>query len=206
MQFDHLPPSPCLNIVLDIIRNGIKKCSNKINVLDNEGMKNQIVADTFNVIGTTNEKVWIGVSKENISIGKQAREDIYFYLNNDDHTRIFYIEGKRLPKYKTKIKEEYVVGTNNFGNPSGGIERFKKGIHGEPNKSLNNGLIAYVENNSIDYWFEKVNGNIQKQFNSDEILKNKDGFVNEYISTHQFDCESNSPIFRLHHFWVKLID
>jgi len=206
MQFDNLPDTPYLNIVLDIIRNGIKQGILKLKISENEGLKNQSLADTFNYLGTTNEKVWIGVGKENISKGKQAREDIYFYLNNDDHTRIFYVEGKRLPKHKTKTKEEYVTGINSFGNPSGGIERFKKGIHGDSRKIFNNGLIAYVENNSIEYWFEKVNGIIQQMYGRNEVLIGKGDFINEYLSLHQFDCESNSDNFRLHHFWVKLFE
>lgn len=206
MQFDNLPPSPYLNIVSDIIRRGINKCKDKINIYDNEGLKNQKLVDTFNLIGTTDEKIWIGVGKENVSENKQAREDIYFYLNNDAHTRIFYVEGKRLPKYNTKNTDEYVVGTNKFGNPSGGIERFKKGIHGEPNQIINNGLIAYVENNSIDFWFEKVNLEIQQEYESDEIMKPKEYFLNEYVSTHKYNCESNFTIFHIHHFWIELVN
>lgn len=177
MQFDNIPVSPYLNIVLEIIRNGIKQSVSKLEPSENEGLKNQFLADTFNYLGTTNEKVWIGAGKENISKGKQAREDIYFYLNDDDHTRIFYVEGKRLPKHKTQTKEEYVVGINSYGHPCGGIERFKKGMHGDSSRILNNGLIAYIENNSMKYWVEKINRTIQQKYNPNEIMIKKDGFL-----------------------------
>lgn len=204
MKFDNLPTSPYLNIVFSIIRNGIFKSSSRLKVSDNEDLKNQILVETFNYIGTTNESMWIGVGKENISEGKQAREDIYFHLNDENHTRIFFVEGKRLPKYRTKTKQEYVIGTNSFGNPSGGIERFKKGIHGDPNRISNNGLIAYIENESINHWAENINCSIRDNFNNDEVLIMKDGLTNEFLSIHQFDCESISKYFNLHHFWIVL--
>jgi hypothetical protein len=204
MKFDNIPAPPYLNLVLDIIRNGINLGAAKIKIRDNEGLKNQALAETFNYFGTTDEKKWIGVSKENVSGGRQSREDIYFYLNDDNHTRIFYLEGKRLPKYQTQTGEEYVIGINNSGNPSGGIERFKAGIHGDPSRIFHNGLIAYVENNSIEYWNGKVNETIQQMYGINEVLIKKIGFSNEYSSTHLFDCESNSEKFCLHHFWVKL--
>ncbi|NOQ26801.1 MAG: hypothetical protein GQ564_15685 [Bacteroidales bacterium] len=204
MQFDNLPSNPYLNIVFDIIRKGIISCVSKLNNSDNEDLKNQLLADTFNAIGTVSEKLWVGVGKENKSKGKQTREDIYFYLNDDKFTRIFYVEGKRLPKYNTQSNEEYVIGTNNSGNSSGGIERFKKGIHGDSNRIFDNGLIAYIENNSIEYWLKTVNNSISHNFNSNEILKEKEIFNNEYISLHQFDYEDKSVSFYLHHFWINL--
>ena len=37
MQFDNLPDTPYLNIVLDIIRNGIKQGILKLKISENEG-------------------------------------------------------------------------------------------------------------------------------------------------------------------------
>lgn len=206
MHFDNLPTSPYLNIVFSIIRNGILMSSPKLKCSDNEGLKNQTLAEIFNYLGTINENIWIGVSKENISKGKQAREDIYFHLNDENHTRIFFVEGKRLPKYNTRTKQEYAIGKNTFGNPSGGIERFKKGIHGAPNTISNNGLIAYIENESIEYWVKSVNDSILENFNIDETMIKKDGLINEFSSIHQFECESISTTFKLHHFWIELLN
>jgi len=206
MQFDNLPSNPYLNIVSSIIREGIIQCIPKLNNSDNEDLKNQLLTETFNKIGTVSEELWIGVSKENNSIGKQTREDIYFYLNDDRSTRVFYVEGKRLPKYNTQFNEEYVIGKNNSGNPSGGIERFRKGIHGEANRIIDNALIGYIENNSIEYWLRKVNESISLNFNSDEILNKKEKRNNEYISSHQFELENKLVNFRLHHFWINLIN
>lgn len=173
MQFDNLPSLPYLNIIYETIRLGIKKCTSNLSISQNEGLKNQNVANTLNTISTTNEEVWIGVNNENISEGKKTREDIYFYLNDEAQTRIFYIEAKRLPKYKTKNKEEYIIGVNIYGNPSGGIERFKQGLHGNPHEIFNNGLIAYIENESIEYWFDKINSTIKNKYSCDELLIKK---------------------------------
>ena len=52
MKFDHLPSNPYLTIVLDIIRKGIGQCAKHLNVSDNEDLKNQLLADTFNSLGT----------------------------------------------------------------------------------------------------------------------------------------------------------
>ena len=204
MQFDNLPVNPYLDIVLNIIRQGTAKIITKLNVSDNEDIKNQLLTDIFNVLGTANEKLWIGVGKENKTKGKQTREDIYFYLNDDNYTRVFYVEGKRLPKYKTNTDEEYVVGTNSFGNPSGGIQRFKKGAHGDSNRIFDNGLIAYVESNTVVYWLTMVNQCIIANYGIDEILKDKENPIGEYISLHQYDCESRISNFHLHHFWIDL--
>jgi hypothetical protein len=204
MQFDNLPTNPYLDIVLNIIRKGTTQSIAKLNVNDNEDLKNQLLADIFNVLGTANEKLWIGVGKENKTKGKQTREDIYFYLNDDNYTRVFYVEGKRLPKYNSYSSEEYVVGTNSFGNPSGGLQRFKKGIHGDPNRIFDNGLIAYVEINTVDYWLKTVNQSIIVNYGRDEVLIEKKYLFREYISLHQFDCESRVSNFHLHHFWIDL--
>lgn len=206
MRFDNIPLSPYLNIILDIIRSGIKECSSKLIISQNEGLKNQEITNTLNTISTINEKVWIGVNNENINKGRKAREDIYFYLNDDNHTRIFYIEGKRLPKYNTKSKEEYIFGVNSHGNPSGGIERFKKGIHGNPHRIFNNGLIAYIENESFEFWFQKINNTIQEKYSYEErIIREKD-FSNECTSSHPYECEANADSFILHHFWIDLTE
>jgi hypothetical protein len=204
MQFDNLPSNPYLNIISELIRKGITQCVSKLNNSDNEDLKNQLLVDTFNTIGTVSEQLWIGVGRENKSKEKQTREDIYFYLNDDNFTRIFYVEGKRLPKYNTQSNEEYVIGTNIYGNSSGGIERFKKGIHGDSYRIFDNGLIAYIENNSIEYWLKIVNNSISLNYSSDEILKLKEHSTSEYVSLHQFVCDAKLASFRLHHFWINL--
>ena len=172
MQFDNLPSSRqvYLDLTLEIIRKGICVEINKLKRKYSEDIKNQILTERFNIIGTTNEKSWIGAGKENKNKNIRNREDIYFYLNDDNKTRVFYLEGKRLPKAGTKNKEEYVIGISTTGKPSGGIERFKLGIHGNPAQMNSCGMIAYIENKSISEWIEIVNESIQKHFPNDTPL------------------------------------
>lgn len=203
MQFDHLPPAPYLAIILEIIRKGITREKVNLKLQDNESIKNQKLSEAFNFIGTQNEEIWIGVSKEHNPFGKQTREDIYFYLGGDKRPRIFYTEGKRLPKYKTSFEEEYVSGVNTSGNPSGGIERFKLGIHGESQRLKHNGIIAYIENKTIAEWEKIINKSIAFHYPNDTILQKDASFINEYTSIHNYTNGADG-YFNMYHFWIDL--
>lgn len=50
-------------------------------------------------------KVKIGVQKEHEREDGKGKEDIYFYLNDDKYTRIFYAEAKRLQCLAIKTKK-----------------------------------------------------------------------------------------------------
>ena len=105
-----------------------------------------------------------------------------------------------MPKYKTESEEEYVVGKSSTNNPSGGIERYKLGIHG--NKNLrNNGMLAYIENKSVKEWLQIVNNKITKEFPQDSPLILTDN-TNEYISVHTY--VSHEGFFTMYHFWIDL--
>ena len=203
MQFDNLPPTPYLAIVLDIIRKGIAREKGNLKLKVKEGIKNQQLEEVFNEIATQNEKMWIGVSKEHTQLSKQSREDIYFYLGGDKRPRIFYTEGKRLPKFKTPFEEEYVLGINTSGNPSGGIERFKLGIHGESQRLKHNGLIAYIENKTVAEWEKIINKSIAFHYPDDTVLQKDASFTNEYTSTHNYSGGVDG-YFKMYHFWIDL--
>ena len=116
------------------------------------------------------------------------------------HTRIFYVEAKRLPKYQSKSEEEYVIGISSTGNPSGGIQRYKLGIHGDY-KLRHNGIIAYVGIKSIEEGMVIVNNKITKEYPNDSLLSSTN-FANEFISTHNYLNQEDS--FVMHHFWINL--
>lgn len=203
MQFDNIDNShKYLEDVLGIIRQGISQKQSILNKNKREGLKSQQLVETFNVIGTTNvvSKTWIGAQKEHERENDTNKEDIYFHLNDDNYTRIFYVEAKRLPKYKSIDSEEYVTGTNTSGNPSGGIQRYKLGVHGDYNLRYN-GIIAYVENKSIEDWISVINGKITNEYPNDSLLIQAD-FANEYISTHAYLNEKGT--FCMYHFWINL--
>ncbi len=203
MHYDNLPQSQYIDIILDIIRTGIEQGKSKLKIHDNENKKNQQLTETFNLIGTSNEKARIAVNNEHIRAGENTREDIYFYLPDDSHTRIFYVEGKRLPKCGTRNEEEYIQGRNVSDNPSGGIERFKLGRHGEPERIKHNGLIAYIENQSISEWENIINKSIERKYPNDSLLEQISEKPNEYNSIHEYTC-GVLGCFIMHHFWIDM--
>lgn len=97
MHFDHIDKShKYLEDVLCIIRQGILKRQTALTKNKREGLTSQSSVDTFNVTGTTCivSAIWIGVQKEHERKDNKGREDIYFYLNDDKCTRIFYVKSK----------------------------------------------------------------------------------------------------------------
>jgi hypothetical protein len=205
MEFDFITSKRnfYINIVLEIISEGVLNVKNKFNVKQNENYKNQKLAEEFNILGTSNEKVWIGSSTEHIKKNKNTKEDIYFYLNDENNTRVFFVEGKRLPKYGKKDEEEYVCGLSTTGKESGGIQRFKIGNHGEPYPNAQYGIIGYIESQSINFWHNKICVRIKEKWVNDSPLSLKTNCSNSFVSEHNFECGING-FFTMHHFWIDL--
>lgn len=87
-------------------------------------------------------------------VGRNRRVDIGAFLLPSDRSPIFTLEAKRLPT-PSKIREkEYVVGTDSK-KASGGIERYKRNLHGIDTE--NSAIIGYIQKNDIDYWAAKIN-------------------------------------------------
>lgn len=203
MQFDHIDHShKYIHDILYVIRQGLKQRSHVLERKRREGINTESLVDAFNVIGLTDVecKVKIGVQKEHERRDGKGKEDIYFYLNDDEYTRIFYAEAKRLPMSRYKNKEEYVTGQSSTDNPSGGIQRYKLRLHGDGNLK-SNGMFAYVENKSIEEWLQIINSKILNEYPDDSPLILTDS-VNEYISTHAY--EEHKEYFTMYHFWIDL--
>lgn len=203
MQFDYVPPTPYLAIVLNIIRKGIEKEKGNLKSYRNEKLKNQRLVEAFNIFGA-NDKNPIFVQKENVRENNNCQEDMFFHLPDDNHTRIFYIEAKRLPKTKTVSREEYVLGLSTSRKPAGGIERYKLGLHGEPHRLKYNGIIAYVENKTIAEWETIINYSINSHYPEDLGLQPYKSFANEYKSFHSYSCNTIKNYFKMYHFWIDL--
>lgn len=203
MHFDYIDYShKYLNDILCIIRQGIIQRQAALSKRNREGLNSQSLVDVFNIIGLTGNisKTLIGVQKEHEREDNKGKEDIYFYLNDDNYTRVFFLEAKRLPKHKSKSEDEYVVGESSTGNPSGGIQRYKLGNHGNYNLR-HNGMIAYIENKSIEEWVLIINSKITNVYPDDSLLI-PTRFANEYTSTHNYLDQNGS--FFMHHFWINL--
>ncbi len=160
---------------------------------------------------------------ENTASGKSPQVDIGTILIPDilevadrqynESDSFFSIEAKRLPTEGTNREKEYVIG---HPSPSGAIERFKKGIHGSRLKFA--AIIGYVQNNSFDHWFLKVNSWIeelaidssQSLWSNNDMLEksinnNSDPFW-ELISENQRDNGGGQlDTIKIFHFWINLI-
>lgn len=139
--------------------------------------------------------------KESISVNNR----IY-----GEYDAFFEIECKRLPTPKT-THIEYVIGQKK---PSGGIERFKKKIHGA--KQSYSAIIGYVQKGDFDYWFSAINSLI------DELITNEPNFwykadklqpvlprqsvdFAKYTSkNYRGDTDAGNHIHLLH-YWVDLV-
>ena len=154
-------------------------------------------------------------SMEDETRGNSPAADIGIYLKVDDSgidtPLITVFEGKRLSKkLPKKRRQEYVIGREEKGKPihCGGIERFKLAIHG--GKLKHAGMIGYLQDETPDTWYAKVNGWIcdlcDQSFDpiwseQEELkLQKNNGRVTEYTSiVKRIDSELH-----LTHLWVDL--
>jgi hypothetical protein len=154
----------------------------------------------------TSPQVDIGTLSNSERISIADRE----YGENDS---FFSIEAKRLPTPGTNREKEYVIGHNA---PKGGIERFKKGIHGP--KLKYGAIIGYVQENNFDHWFLTINSWIEEL-----VVNGTDGVwaMDDKIQKVEFDSSSicvelfsehsrhikgkESDKIQLYHFWVNLL-
>jgi len=126
------------------------------------------------------------------------------------------IECKRLPAPSSNPEKEYVIGGNE--KISGGIQRFKRGLHGA-NLDLVV-MIGYVQEKSVRFWHRKINEWISELclkkvkdscvWNDNEILDLicedvMEGKAN-YRSVHYRENSETSNQIKIHHLWIEMIE
>jgi hypothetical protein len=124
--------------------------------------------------------------------------------------KLFPIECKRLPTPLGHGRDprEYVIVE---GGTTGGIQRFKEGLHGASHSF--GGMIGFIQDESCDHWFGCVNGWITAlaQLESsrwsarDElrILHNDESVgVSAYCSVHERTTAEG--VIELRHAWIKM--
>lgn len=133
------------------------------------------------------------------------------YSENDS---FFSFEAKRLPTPGSNREREYVTGIGT--KQSGGIERFKKGLHGSKIKYA--AIVGYVQEEDFKHWFLKINAWIEELALADStgLWTNKDIlkcdkidvpiFVELYSEHNRICAGSNLDDIELYHFWIDLID
>ena len=126
---------------------------------------------------------------------------------------ILVLEGKRIPAPSSDREKEYVTGTTS-GKISGGIQRFKLGIHGAKHNLV--AMIGYVQDRSASHWHKKINGWISELvsnpigdgciWTADEILKaferDTSRGVYSYCSIHSRTGDLVNNEIELHHLWI----
>jgi len=121
----------------------------------------------------------------------------------------FSIEAKRLPTPGQNREREYVIGHDK---PSGGIERFKKRIHGKNLRYA--AIIGYIQKENADYWFLKVNDWIGELITSvpiewnenDKLVKSQCDVanLNKFTSMNLKEAIGEKEVIKLFHFWINL--
>jgi hypothetical protein len=161
---------------------------------------------------------------ENDEKGNSPRVDIGIVSNTEtiivndreftEDETFFKIEAKRLGKLPKIREKEYVVGREDKEGKyinSGGIERFKKGIHGK--NLIHAAIIGYVQLHDFKHWHKSINSwitGLSKEtpafWSNKELLKNESAKseLATYTSHHLREKESIKDEIKLNHFWVDL--
>lgn len=127
------------------------------------------------------------------------------------------IECKRLPAPGGKDRvQEYVTGTTENGSPTGGIQRFKLGLHGSNVRTAI--LVGYIQENDPNHWHRTINKWIQDltKSNPNDSLQWRD---NEKLSKPQSESDTSTHCLKsehprlapnsqlpieLHHYWIVM--
>lgn len=122
---------------------------------------------------------------------------------------LFPIEAKRLPTPRGRDRDEREYVITDPGS-TGGIQRFKFGHHGSRHDFA--GMIGFVQEESFEYWFEKLNGWIQqlaKQaiggWSIEDLLEpagdvsrqGVQGLKSKHLRSGRNPCD-------LHHLWIQM--
>ncbi len=158
---------------------------------------NNNVADFFEI-----DNFHFSFIKDDCQKGSNYEPDLGVCLANKKCRKetFFHIECKRLPARKGHEKE-YVQGK------LGGIQRFKENKHG--GKFEYSAMIAYIEENSKQFWFDSINNWISELIsltpenwtNQEYLYQIKPENYSRFQSNHARKGNNNIT---LNHFWIKL--
>jgi len=127
---------------------------------------------------------------------------------------IFSIEAKRLPTPGSGREKEYVIGHTNSKDKYityGGIERFKKGIHGK--RLSHSAILGYIQKEDFQYWFKQVNTWINELIIDDkqEIEWNQNDklirlSLNSRTAKFQSVNKRENDSITIFHYWLNLVN
>lgn len=138
-------------------------------------------------------------------IGKQSTVDIginYCFKDNYNFITFFVIECKwlRLPP---SLSKQYVSGD------TGGIERFKRELHGQGLKQ--SAMIGYIEKENFEFWFKTINEWITEQYNNNDsinweeldLLKTEK--ISELTASYISKNKRKNDYIKIYHIWVYML-
>lgn len=127
------------------------------------------------------------------------------------------IEAKRLPAPSRDREREYVAGEKrNNASPTGGVQRFKLGLHGADIEIAV--MIGYIQEKTIPYWHAVINqwiGILSKEKAGDKCIWGTDDMIGKYdldeergisssVSDHLRAESCRTKSIRIHHLWVEM--
>jgi len=137
---------------------------------------------------------------------------VHIYTKYDP---VLVVECKRLPAPSLDREREYVTGTEP-NKISGGIQRFKLGLHGSKHDLA--AMIGYIQNHTARQWYIKVNSWILELVKNpigdgcvwfdDETLNSFEGNASKGIyschSIHSRTCNIVNNKIELYHLWIAM--
>jgi hypothetical protein len=142
----------------------------------------------------------------------QRRVDIGVHPTGAGKYKPFLVmEGKRLPAPSKDREREYVTGEEN--KISGGIQRFKLGVHGAEHDTAI--IVGYIQKKSLRDWHPVINGWISElakshpeKWSANEKLtplqSGDFGALAKSVSNHPRVSGCKTPLIRIHHFWIQM--
>lgn len=166
----------------------------------------------FPMIQFSHEEPQFGNRDVDISVSPEE-EIIIEAQTYNKYEPVLVIECKRLPAASPDREREYVTGTEP-NKISGGIQRFKLGLHGAKHDLA--AMVGYIQNRTGQHWYLKINSWILELAKKpigdgcvwfDETLKTFEGNASEGIhSCRSIHCRTSNIAnkIELYHLWIEM--
>jgi len=166
----------------------------------------------FPMIQFSHEEPQFG--NRDIDISVSPEEEIIIEAQTyNKYEPVLVIECKRLPAASPDREREYVTGTKP-NKISGGIQRFKLGLHGAKHDLA--AMVGYIQNSTAQHWYLKINSWILELAKTpigdgcvwfDETLKAFEGTASKGIhSCRSIHSRTGNMVneIELYHLWIAM--
>ncbi len=167
---------------------------------------NRLAREKFPMVQFTHEEIQEDGRSVDIGVIESKAYSVY--------SAFIVFECKRLPVDRPSRKREYVTGE--AGKASGGIQRFKLGLHTPELEIV--GMIGYIQENSAGHWQEQINewiAQLTHKGSGDSCVWSNEDKLSDLAgdgstdtayctSTHVRAGKEKTPEIRIHHLWVLM--